>query len=152
MFPWYHHAVRSLHTGRYRKDKAENRMASARESAETGEYTSIVLLMDFYGELLTPRQSEVLDLHYNSDLSLAEIAEELTVSRQAVHDAVRTGKALLMRYESKLGLAARFLKQQDMVREALGLVNGAMESESAETQRALTQQAGARLLQLLEQL
>ncbi len=119
---------------------------------EAKDYASIVFLLDFYGELLTPRQSEVLDLHYNSDLTLAEIAEELEVSRQAVHDAVRTGKALLNRYESKLGLVARFLGQQDMVREALVLVNEALEAEAPETQKNLTRQAGDRLLQLLEQL
>ena len=113
---------------------------------------SIVFLLDFYGELLTPRQSEVLNLHYNDDLSLAEIAEDLQVSRQAVHDAVRTGKALLNRYESKLGLVARFLGQQDMVREALVLVHQALEAETQMTQKDLTRRAGDKLLQLLEQL
>ena len=42
------------------------------------------MLLDFYGELLTDKQRECFDLHYNEDLSLAEIAEQLGVSRQGV--------------------------------------------------------------------
>ena len=44
------------------------------------------MLLDFYGELLTDKQRECFDLHYNEDLSLAEIAEQLGVSRQGVWD------------------------------------------------------------------
>ena len=47
------------------------------------------MLLDFYGELLTDKQRECFDLHYNEDLSLAEIAEQLGVSRQGVWDNIR---------------------------------------------------------------
>ena len=44
----------------------------------------LILLFDYYGDLLTERQKMCFDLHYNQDLSLGEIARELSISRQAV--------------------------------------------------------------------
>ena len=66
------------------------------------------MLIDFYGQLLTESQLKCLDMHYNQDLSLAEIAEELEISRQGVHDFIKRGRAMLCEYEEKLGLLARF--------------------------------------------
>lgn len=59
-------------------------------------------LLDCYGALLTARQRECLDLYYNENLSLGEIAEHFHISRQAVHDAMRHGEEQLMAYESAL--------------------------------------------------
>lgn len=50
------------------------------------EILHLTLLYDFYGELLTEKQKQVFDLHYQDDLSLSEIGEELSISRQAVRD------------------------------------------------------------------
>jgi predicted DNA-binding protein YlxM (UPF0122 family) len=66
---------------------------------------AIALLLDYYGNLLTERQAEMLDLHCNEDQSLSEIAEHFGVSRQSVHDAVRVGAEALQAYEAKLGFA-----------------------------------------------
>lgn len=57
------------------------------------------LLFDFYGELLTDKQRDCFDLHYNQDLTLAEIAELMGTSRQGVHDAVTRAEAQLLRME-----------------------------------------------------
>jgi predicted DNA-binding protein YlxM (UPF0122 family) len=67
----------------------------------------IAELYDFYGALLTDKQRRCLEMHYLGDDSLAEIAEEFQVSRQAVHDILRRGEQLLAEYEAKLGLVAR---------------------------------------------
>lgn len=66
------------------------------------------MLLDFYGELLTEKQRECYDLHYNEDLSLAEIAEQSGISRQAVWDNIRRAESALQIYEEKTGLVARF--------------------------------------------
>lgn len=62
-------------------------------------------LLDCYGALLTARQRECLDLYYNENLSLAEIAGHFNISRQAVHDAMRHGEEQLLAYEAALHLA-----------------------------------------------
>lgn len=66
-----------------------------------------VLLLDCYGSLLTERQYALLDGYYNEDLSLAELAEPLSISRQAVHDSIRRGEKQLEAYEEQMGIAAR---------------------------------------------
>jgi len=76
---------------------------------------SVSLLMDFYGEVLTEKQREVINLYYDEDLSLAEIAEEAKITRQGVRDSIKRGEATLRDMEEKLGLADRFSKQKAML-------------------------------------
>lgn len=72
----------------------------------------VSLLLDFYGQLLTDRQYEIMDLHYNDDFSLGEIAENLSISRQGVHDSIKKSMDSLSRFEQKLGLVKRFLEHK----------------------------------------
>lgn len=91
------------------------------------------MLLDFYGELLTERQRECYDLHYNDDLSLAEIAEQSGVSRQCVWDNIRRAEASLQEIESKTGLIRRFSETQDAldaIAEKLGTLCGMTEGEA----------------------
>lgn len=73
------------------------------------EALEMTLLFDYYGELLTERQRMCFDLRHNQDLSLAEIAEELNVSRQGVHDNLSRAEALLRNMEEKTGCVRRDL-------------------------------------------
>ncbi len=66
------------------------------------------LLYDFYGELLTRHQQEIYESVVYENLSLGEIAEAQSISRQAVHDIVKRCDKALMGYEEKLKLVARF--------------------------------------------
>ncbi len=76
------------------------------------------MLLDFYGELLTDKQRECCDLHYNEDLSLSEIAEQLGISRQGVWDNIRRGEGAMQEIEEKTGLIRRF----ERTRHALGFI------------------------------
>ena len=67
-------------------------------------------LLDFYGELLPERKRSVMDMYYNEDFSLAEIAGEIGISRQGVRDIIKKSEDELIFYEEKLGLAKK-LKQ-----------------------------------------
>ena len=71
------------------------------------ETLEMILLFDYYGDLLTDRQKLCLDMHYNQDLSLAEIAEDLSISRQAVYDNLSRAEGLLKNMEEKTGCVSR---------------------------------------------
>ena len=68
----------------------------------------ISFLLDFYGDMLTDTQREVVDAYYNEDLSLAEIAQDRDITRQGVRDAIKRAEALLFEMEECLGFARRF--------------------------------------------
>lgn len=68
----------------------------------------ISLLLDFYGELLSPKQKMAIEGYYNEDCSLAEIAQEMNITRQAVRDTIKRTERSLLDMESKLGLYNRF--------------------------------------------
>lgn len=76
----------------------------------------LTLLYDFYGELLTEKQKQVYEMHYQNDLSLTEIGEELSISRQAVRDQLKRTERILWGYEEKLQLVARFQTQKKAVK------------------------------------
>ncbi len=72
-------------------------------------------LLDLYGCLLTEKQRNIMNMYYNDDLSLGEIAQQCSISRQGVHDAVKHCEKALADYEQKLGL----LKAQEAYVEEL---------------------------------
>ncbi|NLM55852.1 MAG: DNA-binding protein [Clostridiales bacterium] len=76
---------------------------------------SISDLLDHYGAILSERRRYVLELYYNDDLSLAEIAENTGISRQGVRDLIKKGEAELYRCEEALGNAAAYTKLKDEV-------------------------------------
>lgn len=87
----------------------------------------MLLLFDYYGELLTERQRMCFDLKYNQDLSLGEIAQELGVSRQGVFDNITRAEARLVNMEEKTGCVRRYLQSRramEAVLEAVGPLAG----------------------------
>lgn len=68
----------------------------------------IAYLLDFYGSLLNGTQREAMEYYYNDDLSLAEVADLLNISRQGVRAALKKAESLLAAYENKMGLKKRF--------------------------------------------
>ena len=69
---------------------------------------NISLLFDFYGEILTEKQQDVIDYYYNDDLSLAEIAENVGITRQGVRDAIKRAESQLIEMEERVGFVSRF--------------------------------------------
>lgn len=78
----------------------------------------VVLLADFYGEMLTDNQRKFIEYYYSDDLSLSEIAQNEGITRQGVRDAVKRAETQLFDMEKKLGFAERTRK----ITEALDVV------------------------------
>ena len=93
------------------------------------------MLFDFYGELLTEKQREYFDLHYNEDLSLAEIAALTGISRQGVWDIIRRAEATLRDIEAKTGLVARFRARREALSGVEARLSGRLSSPDAEARR-----------------
>lgn len=83
----------------------------------------IGLLFDFYGKLLSTKQYTVIELYYIYDLSLSEIGEQLSISRQGVYDNLKRAENCLYTFEEKLGLVEKFNASQDKVKEILDYIN-----------------------------
>ena len=64
----------------------------------------IILLLDYYGDLLTKHQNNIMDEYFNEDLSMNEIAENYMISKSAVQDLIKTTISKLNEYEKKLQL------------------------------------------------
>ena len=82
------------------------------EAANVAKNLEISFLLDFYGEMLTQKQREVIEYYYNDDLSLAEIADNEGITRQGVRDSIKRAEAQLLEMEEWLGLARRFREMQ----------------------------------------
>ncbi len=77
------------------------------------------MLLDMYGKLLTTKQQDILDLYYNQNLSLAEIAEDIDITRQGVRKILVDGEKKLQNYESKLGLLERKQTNSKIIEELI---------------------------------
>lgn len=75
----------------------------------------IGLYNDYYGALLTDYQRELVDMYYNRDMSLGEIAKEHRISPQGVRDALKRAERTLEETESKL----KMVERSDRLREIL---------------------------------
>ena len=66
-------------------------------------------LFEFYAALLTDKQMNYIELYYADDYSLAEIAEEFQVSRQAVYDNIKRTEKILEDYDMKLHMYSDYI-------------------------------------------
>ena len=74
-------------------------------------------LFDFYGELLTDKQRDILELYLLDDYSFGEISDNHSISRQAVYDTVKRSEKILEDYEAKLGLMEKFHATEAIIKE-----------------------------------
>lgn len=80
----------------------------------------ISVLLDFYGEMLTEKQREVVELYYNEDLSLGEIAQIAQITRQGVRDSIKRAEAVLLDFEQRLHLAQKFRQVEEDLERIIG--------------------------------
>ncbi|OPL10544.1 MAG: hypothetical protein AVO34_10630 [Firmicutes bacterium ML8_F2] len=97
----------------------------------------INLLCDIYVSLLTERQQEITKLYFSDNYSLAEIADEYRISRQAVHDVIQRTLSAVEKLEEKLGLYALFREQQKLLDEADELLSASVNSYSEKDRKRL---------------
>ena len=104
---------------------------------EVSRKIELAWLTAFYGGLLTDKQRQVLSLHCEEDLSLAEIAQEAGVSRQGVHDMLTRTAQRLMDMEEKLGVAARFRRIETGMEKCRALLQEKRYDEAERTIESL---------------
>ena len=79
----------------------------------------ISMLLEIYGNLLTPKQQDLLDLYYNQNLSLSEIADDINITRQGVRKVLVDGEKKLFNYETKLHILEQKLKNNKIIEELI---------------------------------
>ena len=84
---------------------------------------AIADLLDLYGDMLTEKQKDVMELYYDQDLSLAEIAEHEEITRQGVRDSIKRGETYLLELEEKLHFAEKFKRLVEVTDEITARCN-----------------------------
>lgn len=79
------------------------------------------VLLDYYSDMLTDKQKDVVDLYYNEDLSLAEIAEHENITRQGVRDSIKRGEQTMLELEGKFHLAEKSRRFDEIMKEISSL-------------------------------
>lgn len=81
------------------------------------------ILYDYYKDLLKDNQANIIDLYYNQDLSLSEIAEDMGISRQGVYDALKRAEKTLMGYEDKIKLHYKYERYYEAAENIIKLTS-----------------------------
>ena len=92
---------------------------------------NMTLLFDFYHNMLTDKQADVIDLYYNNDLSLAEISEHLLITRQGVRDIIKRAEMIMKDAEENLGIARRYIiikNAAEKIAKEIGEIEAEMQS------------------------
>lgn len=106
------------------------------------------LLYDFYGELLTKHQRRIYEDVVLNDYSLSEVADDLGISRQGVHDNLRRCSRTLQGYEEKLHLVERFVS----IREKVARIHELSKSYEQMSRQELLFQVESITQEILEEL
>jgi len=107
-----------------------------RERDALAKTNRINMLFDFYEPLLTEKQRTFLTYYFHDDYSLGEIAEQFSVSRQAIYEHIKRAESALEEYEGKLQLLAkheRRLAAAERVADELDRLGDTPEAERART-------------------
>lgn len=97
---------------------------------ELEKNVKISMLLEVYGTLLTQKQYLLLNDYYNNDLSLAEIAQNENITRQAVRDNLKKGERKLFDYEEKLQIMKKNRMQEEQIASILSQINSLTEKST----------------------
>ena len=95
------------------------------------------LLYDFYGKLLTDKKRQVMEMYHEDDMSLAEIADDMGITRAAVYDSLKSAEHQLEKYEDKLGLLTKYEEDSDLAARAADIITGSGSTINAEDKKEL---------------
>jgi len=112
------------------------------------ERVELNYLLDFYGPLLTEHRRELVRLYCEEDLSLAEIADQLEITRQGVSDAINKARRQLNDYEAKLGLVARDRALNTQAQECLSALEEIRADEASRDAMRRARQALENIIQI----
>lgn len=107
-------------------------------------------LLIVYGGMLTDKQKDVLELYYNEDLSLGEIAENLDISRQGVRDSIKRGEETLLQLEQQLGLMKKQNAFDELMQDLLTQAQALKKDISTRSYPLLVQQKAETLVKQIE--
>lgn len=99
------------------------------------------ILFDYYSELLKDSQANIIDLYYNQDYSLSEIAEEISISRQGVHDALKRAEKSLIEYEDKMKLHYKYDRYYKSAEKIIKLASGITDEKYKNTVENIQKEA-----------
>ena len=111
----------------------------------------VSLLFDFYGELLKPSCRQAIDLYYNEDLSLAEIAAQTGITRQGVRDSIKRSEEKLFELEKKLGLFKRFVQLENGLDKIASLSEQIYKSSADDIKACTRNQSNGRHTQRIKE-
>lgn len=100
------------------------------------------ILYDYYGNLLKDNQAEIIELYYNLDYSLSEIAEEMNITRQGVHDALKKAEKTLTEYEQKINLYEKYIKYSEAATNIIKLSSEIDDEKYRDTVEKIKYEAG----------
>ncbi len=107
-------------------------------------------LLIVYGGMLTDKQKDVLELYYDEDLSLGEIAENLDISRQGVRDSIKRGEETLLQLEEQLGLMKKQKAFDELMHGLLTQAQALRKDISSKSFPLLVQQKAETLVKQIE--
>ena len=108
-----------------------------RERDALAKTNRINSLFDFYEPLLTDKQRTFLTYYFHDDYSLGEIAEQFSVSRQAIYEHIKRAETALEEYEGKLQLLAKHERRTAAAERAADELARLGDTPEAERARAL---------------
>ncbi len=113
----------------------------------------ISVLLDVYGKMfLTEKQYKVVDLYYNADLSLSEIAQQEAITRQGVRDSIKRGELTLLEAEDKLGFYKKQQETEKLLDTIRKSVNAVLEENRESIRSRTVEKQMQRILTCVDQM